>query len=84
MDEFTWVWMYQSWLQDLQEMHKTYKDYALFVGAFSNPEMAKNISRQDNKFESSDEEFEETFEAIKEVGNLVDKPKPRRRRINKG
>jgi hypothetical protein len=58
IDEYEWVWMYQSWLQDQEEMHKTYKDYALFLGAFFNSEMAQNIWKQESPdFSSSDDDF---------------------------
>jgi hypothetical protein len=39
-------------------MHKTYKDYALFLGAFSNSEMAQNIWKKEAPdFSSSDTDF---------------------------
>lgn len=66
MDEFTWLWMYQNWLQDQEDLHKTYKDYALFMGSFFNWEMANALSKQDNPdFESSDEDFEKSFDIVR-------------------
>ena len=57
--------MYNSWLQDLNDKHKTYKDYALFLGAFSNWEMAKKMSKKDNPdYETSDEDFEASYEMV--------------------
>lgn len=71
MDEFTWAWMYQSWLQDQEELHKTYKNFALFLGSFFNWEMANNISKQDNPdYEVSDEEFEESFDKVRQFTEL--------------
>lgn len=71
MDEFTWAWMYQSWLQDQEELHKTYKNFALFLGSFFNWEMANRISKQDNPdYETSDEEFEESFEKVRQFSEL--------------
>lgn len=67
MDEFTWVWMYQNWLQDQEELHKTYKNYALFIGSFFNWEMANALSKQDNPdYEVSDEEFEQAYERVRQ------------------
>jgi hypothetical protein len=52
--------MYTSWFQDQEDINKTYKDYALFIGAFSNPKMASDIARKDNpQFVSSEEDFEQ-------------------------
>jgi hypothetical protein len=81
MDETTWLWMYNSWLEDLYEKHKTYKDYALFLGAFSNWEMANKISTKDNPdFKTSDEEFEASFKRVVESNDDVEQGKTIHRR----
>ena len=73
--------MYNSWLEDLQEKHKTYKDYALFLGAFSNWEMANKISKKDNPdFQSSDEEFEAAFDRVVKSNEGSEKEKTIHRR----
>lgn len=57
--------MYQSWIQDQEDLHKLCKDYALFVGAFSNPKMAHDISKKDNPdFVSSEEDYQKSIESI--------------------
>jgi hypothetical protein len=79
MDDWKWMWMYQSWIQDQEEMHKTYKNYALFMGSFSNWEMANRVSKQDNPdHEASDEDFEKASEFVSNYN--VDQPKHRRAR----
>lgn len=79
MDEYVWIWLYQNWLQDQEEMHKTYKDYALFLGAFFNSEMANNIWKSDNPdHASTDKDFEKSTEVLAQQSNI--QPKHRRRR----
>jgi PIN domain nuclease of toxin-antitoxin system len=87
MDEITWLWMYNSWLEDLRENHKTYKDYALFLGAFSNWEMANKISKKENPdFKMSKEEFEASYQRVIESDEDIEEREighRRRRRIIK-
>lgn len=82
MDEYTWIWLYQSWLQDMEDTHKTYKDYALFLGAFYNPELAKNLSKQDNPdYESTEQDDEKTEQFLLEQRkNSFEKIRHRRNR----
>lgn len=83
MDEFNWIWMYYNWLQDKEELHKTYKDYALFIGSFSNWEMANNIHNKENpKYQSSDEDFDRATEmVVKEIEEEESKSQNRHRRV---
>lgn len=75
--------MYYSWLQDKEELHKTYKDYALFIGSFSNWEMANNIHNKENpKYQSSDEDFDRATEmVVKEIEEEESKSQNRHRRV---
>ena len=71
MDDWTWMWLYQSWLQDQEDMHKLYKNYALYIGAFFNWDMANRASKQDNPdHEVSDEEFEKAYEFVETSGPI--------------
>jgi hypothetical protein len=85
MDEYMWVWMYQSWLQDQEETHKTYKDYALFLGSFFNSEMAQSIIKLDDPdFSASDEDFEKSTEYMLNQKNIeLSNIRHRRRRVAK-
>lgn len=84
MDEWTWAWLYQSWIQDQEEEFNKYKDFSLFVGSFSNPEMAQTIARRDNpEYQVSDEDFNKSVKVLEEVDNLIsvkNKAESRRRR----
>jgi len=90
MDEYMWVWMYQSWLQDQKDLHKDYKDYALFLGSFFNSEAAQEMAKRDNPdYESTDEEMEEATDVVRKVRevaeqrNKVDEFRHRRRRVQR-
>ena len=82
MDEYTWIWLYQSWIQDQEEKHRMYKDYSLFLGSFFNYEMAKNISDKDNPdYSTTDEEFDKSTELmIRQREAEFEKIKHRRKR----
>jgi len=81
MDEFTWMWMYQSWLQDQEDMHKIYKSYALYMGSFFNWEMANRASKQDNPdYATSDEEYEKSYEMVSKFNDIADQKLHRRAR----
>lgn len=74
MDESTWVWMYQSWLQDQDEKQSMYKNLAIFLGSFFNWDMANQISKQDNPdYESSDKDYEEAFEKVRYIGEMQER-----------
>lgn len=73
--------MYQSWLQDQEEMHKTYKSYALFMGSFFNWDMANRVSKQDDPdYATSDKEYEESWEMVKNFNDNEEEGLHRRRR----
>lgn len=73
MDEWTWIWLYQSWLQDQEDEFNKYKEFSLFIGSFSNPEMAQAISKRDNPdFQVSDEDFEKSVKALEEIDNMIE------------
>ena len=74
MDEYVWVWMYQSWIQDQEDQHKMFKDYSTFLGSFYNPEMAQQIVKDDEPDHSSDEEdFEKSIEMVRMANEALDK-----------
>lgn len=87
MDEYTWTWMYQCWILEQEESHKSNKDLAVFLGSFFNYEMAKSISKQDNPdFSSDDRDFEEATKKMLEHNDELDQAQTesthrRRRRI---
>lgn len=89
MNEYTWVWMYQSWLQDQKDLHKNYKDYALFLGSFFNWEAAQDIAKRDTPdYETTDEEMEESTNVVRKAREVakqrkVEEFRHRRRRVHR-
>lgn len=79
--------MFESWLLDNEEKHKFTKDYATYLGAFSNYAMAKDIWGKDSHtFESSEEDFERSTQMMLEQREqkLPKKIRRKRKLINKG
>lgn len=81
MDEWTWAWMYQSWLQDQEDQNKLYKDFAVFLGSFTNWEMAQKLSKEDD-IASSDEDFEKSTENVKKISEIIEQRKAQSKDTN--
>lgn len=80
------LWLYESWAHELELELEKEKSLAILIGSFSNPEMAqKMISRENPEYVSSDDEFEQSWQAVKqhiqkEEENKNPSPKRKRRR----
>ena len=62
-------------------MHKTYTDYALFMGWFYNPKEASRIAKQNNPdYETSDDEFEQSYDLVENYNKFKEARKHRRMR----
>ena len=72
-----WLWMYQSWLQDLEDKHKFAKDYTILSGSFVNYEMAQKMLDPQNRHESTSTDLDRSMEMVREA---PEKPLHRRRR----
>ncbi len=56
--------MYSNWIEDQKEEYELLKQHGILVGSFTNPEAAKQML-SDDKYSSTDEEFESTWKKIK-------------------
>jgi len=79
--------MYANWLEDQKEDYELLKQHGILVGSFTNPEAAKQML-SDDKYSSTDEEFEETWKKIKayneqDIDNNTLIPKNKKRRVIK-
>jgi hypothetical protein len=73
------LWMYNNWVEDIMEKHDFAKQYSHFIGAFSNPEMARQIAHKEKSTVAvSEEQLEQTMAAID--AGYFNKPQHRRRR----
>jgi len=82
--------MYESWVGDLEEKNEFAKHYAIFNGAFSNPEMAQKMMNEESSVSVSDADFERSSQMVladrqkkaKQPQNSL-RPHRRRRVINR-
>ena len=78
--------MFQNWLEDRKDTSELTKNHAYLVGSFWNPEAVRELMDKGNTFESSEEDFEESVEMIRnnfEINSSnsdPDKPQRTRRR----
>jgi len=76
-----WAWMYQSWLQDKEEEYDKFKNFSIFIGSFSNPQMAQSIAKRDKPdYESDEKDVEKSVENIQKIDEFLEKVPERRRR----
>jgi hypothetical protein len=65
MDPILRVWLYEQWLGDHQDDAELAKNHAYLVGSFWNPEAVKQLMN-DNVHQSTDEEFEQSSQFVKD------------------
>jgi formate-dependent nitrite reductase cytochrome c552 subunit len=71
MDPMIRVWLYESWIADLQDKHQFTKDYTILGGSFHNPEAARQMIQSENpSIVSTDEEYEASTQMVLEAGKL--------------
>lgn len=84
MNQFTKMWMFYNWLEDQRDDVELVKNHAYLLGSFWNPEAVKKLTGESGQqYSSTDEEFEQSLELVKQ-GNQQEKGKKRRRRKIKG
>jgi hypothetical protein len=64
MDPVLKIWMFYHWIEDQKEKIDITKNHAYLLGSFINPEAVKEMLRDDNKFESSEEDFEKSWQLV--------------------
>ena len=81
MDPVMRAWMFYNWIEDFQDESKMLENQAMLIGSFTNPELVqKMLGVGVEKFESSDEEFEETSRRILEADEQIEKEKQKTRK----
>lgn len=87
MDPVQKMWMYSNWLADQNDDAELAKNHAYLLASFWNPEAVQQILGDGNTHISTDEEFEESSNIVRE-GSLKmlaalkasDQPMKRRQR----
>lgn len=75
------IYLYQHWLEDLQEKTEFYKNFAILQGSFANPDMAKKMIKRDNPdFEADDEIQEASLQQMNQEDKEISQIKHRRKR----
>lgn len=85
------AWMYNSWVQDIQEKMERSKELGLLIGSFTNYDAVRKIIKSENPDHiMTDEEFDELSEKILTAPQtqinseqVEQNPKQRRRRRHK-
>lgn len=70
MDPVQKFWMYENWLADQNDDAELAKNHAYLVASFWNPEAVKQILGDNGVHESTDDEFEETSQMVKNLPKL--------------
>ena len=85
MDPVQKIWMFENWIADQNDDIELAKNHAYLLASFSHPEAVKKILNNDNSYESTDEEFEETSKMIRSMNDkkLEQSVRKRKRHIIK-
>lgn len=76
MDPVQKIWMFQNWLADQNDNAELAKNHAYLIGSFTNPEAVKQLMGDNNVFESTDEDFEESTKMVRDASLLLQAPSP--------
>jgi len=67
IDPLLYMYMYECWACDLEEKYEFAKNHAILNGAFTNPDMARQMMNQEGtNIKLSDEEFDESTRMVLE------------------
>lgn len=87
MDPVRKLWMYENWLSDQEDKSELAKNHALLLGSFWNPDAVKQLTKESNTIESSEEDLDETTRMIRQMNleslnknKVSEESTPRRRR----
>jgi hypothetical protein len=81
MDPVLKLWMFENWIADQRDKSDLAKNHGYLIGSFINPEAVKKLTDDGNKFESTDEEFEESMKMVRESNKVKIDNKPVRKRF---
>lgn len=70
MDPVQKIWMYNNWIADQEDEAELTKNHAYLIGSFWNPEAVKEMMGAGNIHGSSEEDFEESSQIVK--NNAID------------
>ncbi len=83
MDPVQRMWLYNNWIADQNDNAELAKNHAYLLASFWNPEAVKQIMGDSNVHESTEEEYEESLDIVRNQSfSLQQKevPPPVRRR----
>jgi len=67
MDPVQKIWMYENWLADQNDQAELAKNHAYLLASFWNPEAVKQILGDGNVHVSTDDEFEESTQIVRDM-----------------
>jgi hypothetical protein len=86
MDPVQKMWLYNNWLAKQNEEAELAKNHAYLLASFWNPEAVQQIMGDGNTHESTDEEYEESLNIVRQqsikLSQNENPPIRRRRRHN--
>jgi hypothetical protein len=88
MDPVQKLWMFENWQADQIDKMELAKNHAYLLASFSHPEAVGKILGANNAFESTDEEFDESTNMVRDMNlkllNNNTSPRKRKRGVIKG
>ena len=67
MDPFVKLWLYESWVHEIELEYDKMKQLGILIGSFYNPQAARKMIKKDQPdYSTSDKEFEESVRMVQE------------------
>lgn len=70
MDPVQKIWMFNNWIEDKSEEYELSKHNAYTTASFTNPEGVHKMVSDEGKYESTEEEFEESTMLMKQHNKI--------------
>lgn len=61
------IWMFENWLADQNDSAELAKNHALLLGSFWNPEAVRQMTKEANVIESTEEDLDETTRMVRQM-----------------
>jgi len=85
MDPVQKLWMFHNWIGDQLDKSELAKNLAYLIASFDHPEQVKKLMGEGNTHTSTEEEFEESFQMVRNFSlqslNQPNSGKKRKRRL---
>lgn len=84
MNPFIKMWLYESWINEIENEYEKMRQLGILIGSFYNPEAARKIAKQENPdYSTTEEEFEQSLQYVHDHMRQTEELTPQRKKKRK-